>query len=800
MVVPCRRATRTLFALVAAVAVLCGGGALGPLAAPVRAADPPADPLAGPFVDVAPVASPNIDGSLDSPPLLLAVRAPNPETPESIQLEMLGKDTAGWRVLATRTVATGLVAPGPGELIQLDGRLALITSDEAAGRTFIGLIEPDPTTIRQVQARIEGVGRAAIGAVDVDGDGSEELILAGAAAPNGTGGCLGSSLVVLSGETLARRLVAQIPAIGLDGGAIGRFEATGGDDLVAYSHDACEPGVPATPSGAEFVDLATGRHQPLYGPGEIRFGSAGGPLLPLLADLDGDGVDEPILRSGGAVIVLDPAQAWKAETIATDAIPLAVVDPTDRPRLAIEEPAAGEAPPRIALLALGRVGHGGEVIERGLTGVSRQAGDSGGLPIPGIALASDPAAPAPAWAGDLPGTGCLVLLVPTATFRRCPADPTAWSARPGPAWLQTVPLAAFGAGTERRLLIAAGVGWSTSRAALAVPAPAATHDSQVSRWRAGPSAPFALAVVDPVALADAGSFPAPAISVDPSATDPTQPRMFVHGQPGNRIFATIGPTIGLEHAPSEPLPSGRLEPIALEPGQFLMAGSTDGHESVALVPIPGQSVVGTGPGLVSFRMVAIGQPTPGPFPAPAWTVSVLGLSAYGDASPVLSGQVVLDVTGPSLVADPPFVSLPWPFRVPLRGRAEPGARIGIAGGTFVDTAPDGSFALDVQLAPWPQDLTIEAVDSAGNWSTEKVSLVGGLDYRQLPWQAIVIVAVLLGAGITSFGVPSIRRRSGRVGRGQVGGQPIRSAVPGSPQAGRDDEPEIEDLPAGRPSG
>jgi hypothetical protein len=184
-------------------------------------------------------------------------------------------------------------------------------------------------------------------------------------------------------------------------------------------------------------------------------------------------------------------------------------------------------------------------------------------------------------------------------------------------------------------------------------------------------------------------------------------------------------------------------------------------------------------------------------PPTSWTVSVLGLNAFGDASPLLTGRVELDLIGPSVVVETPLVSVPWPLSASIRGTAEPGARVRLAGRPFVDAARDGSFELQAELAPWPQDLTIDAVDGHGNQTTRTVSLVGGFDYRQLPWQALVIIAVLVGAGITSLGVPSLRRRSTRlapVAPGPIEAQSVPSALGQGLPGAIDGEGEIEDLP------
>jgi hypothetical protein len=159
-----------------------------------------------------------------------------------------------------------------------------------------------------------------------------------------------------------------------------------------------------------------------------------------------------------------------------------------------------------------------------------------------------------------------------------------------------------------------------------------------------------------------------------------------------------------------------------------------------------------------------------------------------------------------VVVDQPFGSLPWPLHGSIRGTAEPGATVALGDGQLVEAADDGTFVLDAVLVPWPQDVVIRAVDSHGNASTTTVSLVGGIDYRQLPWQPLVIGVVLVAALLTTLGVPSlVRRRRAVPAQPSAGG--IRSAddplvvtaVSRNRPVGFPDElAEIEDLPRSRP--
>lgn len=817
MVVPRRWAARSLAALLGMLAALslAAGGAAG--------ATTTDDPLAGTFADVALVTSP--DGVSGAPPLrLVAARAPDPSDPGTIVVDLLQADGDGWTREDRLALETGLDEPGPAMLIPLDGRFALLATD-LGGKTYVGLIVASPTGLRQTAASIEVLGRISAGAADTDGDGSDELVLVGDAVPSDAGGCLWSQLVVTSGTTLHRVLSSRIDGTGVDGGAIGQFGIAPGEDLLAYTHNGCTPEQRSAPNSVALIDLAAGGQDPSLGSHGVRtpaegsyFGPApigveirpepddrppgvGGPLVPLVADLDGDGIDEAILRSGPAVVVVDPAQGWRAEVIDANATPLAVVDPADHPRLVVAKPAAGGESGGVRLLALGRVGgHGGDLIERGLAAIPPRPSDrSAGSP-PGVGLATDPAAPPPAWVGALGPAGCRAVLVPSATFQGCPLQPTAWSVRLGPAWLQTVPLAAFDANGVDRLLVATGVEWSTSQRGLAVPAPAATYTARNGRWRVGPSSLFSLGVVDPEPVVGPASLAEPAVTIDPDVGDASAPRLLVQARAGDRVLVRIGPATGVEPAPPGPVlvPS---DDVTRSLADFLIESRGDGHRAIQVAPIVASGSVGPAREAVAFALPPLAES-----PTTAWSVTVLSLDALGQPSAFLAGRVELDLVGPALTVDRPFGSAPWPLHASIRGTAEPGARVGLADGQPVPAADDGTFALDAVLAPWPQDVVIRASDAHGNVTTARVSLVGGIDYRQLPWQPLVIGGVLVAALVTTLGGPSVlSRRRTAIASPSPGG--IRSAddpvvVPTAgrrwPGAVPDESAEIEDLPRSEP--
>ena len=210
--------------------------------------------------------------------------------------------------------------------------------------------------------------------------------------------------------------------------------------------------------------------------------------------------------------------------------------------------------------------------------------------------------------------------------------------------------------------------------------------------------------------------------------------------------------------------------------EFLLSAAEPG--GLEAVPVAAGSA---GAGQVSTAVPL----TPG---AVAWVVDAMSLDALGRPSAVSHARVELDTTGPSLSVAAPFLTAPWPLPARIAGTAEPGARVRLGSGPFVGVAADGSFAVDPQLAPWPQDLEFEAVDRAGNPSWLTVSVVGGIDYRQLPFQQLVVALVLIAAAATTWTGPMIRRR-----RGPAGGD--RSLDPADQGLRRSREP----VAAGRPT-
>ncbi len=786
----------------ASIAALVLAGGPGPHAA---AAIPP-DALQDPYVDVAEVApAPSTAGD---PPRLLAVRPPDASDPGTIHVALLVADGPRWTIHGGADIATGLSAAGTGRLVPLGSTFALVASDPTEGRTFVGLLGVDGSALVKTGTAIVAAAQVGTGAVDVDGDRTPELVLIGRASLAETD-CTGRTLVVLDGRTLSARLTANLGPVAIDGAAFGHFGPGRGDDLVAYVHRSCAFGTVPSPDGLLAIDLATGRTRQVldWGGGEA---TPLGPLIPIVADLDRDGIDDPIVRRGNDPIVLDPAHDWSVGDLTQGGMPFAVVDPRGPAWLAIDVPDAGGAQSWLGLISVARPRGGGDPTAGDLVRLDpRPRPQSTRVSIPGLEQATDPTAPPPVWGGDLAGDGCTELVVPDAIFRRCPADPSGWQAKDGPAWLQALPLLAYGEVGSRRLLVAAGVGWSTDGFGLAVPAPAIDDDrvrGGPGRWRSGPSSPFVLELLDATDVGYFEVYPAPAVDIDPNLTGDTPPQMILGGGGGDRVFVRLSATGPVD--PAAPATTGGLPATPPDPGDYLISQPAPGSGRVALMPVPDASTAGANPGAAFVPIpdgAASGASGRTADTTAAWAVQALSLNAYGEPSTVAVGVVTVDRTGPNVVVDPPFLSAPWPFSAPIRGVAEPGARVRLGDGPYVDAARNGTFELRAQLAPWPQDLLIQAVDQRGNRTTQTLSVVGGLDYRRLPWQAVLISAVLLGAAITTWGGPSFLGRrvaaTGPAGPRRIGATRSLDGPPGRPaqrrswpDLGPEATAEIEDLP------
>jgi hypothetical protein len=729
------------------------------------------DPVLGPWVDalaVGPAGEPSGATTADTGPRLLVVAPPDPHEPGTIHLVLLDRGPDTWSVAARLDVETGLAVAGPGELAALDDAVALVSRDDQARRTSVSRVLVGPTGIRTTAQVLLDVGAGGVGAADIDGDGVRELALTGAAARGDRGdGCRRTVLEVLDGRTLEPRSGPTPLGVSLSSAAIGRFGGRG-ESLVAVGTPGCDADTVPWVTGIISVDLATARTRLVRDLSAARPEASGvGPVQPLPVDLGGDGGDDVVVRVADGSAILEPDRDWRATTLDDGAIPLAVAAASTGPPVLVLYRAGvasdGRSAPTVELRVVRR---DGPAIALGVRAVAVAVGrgPDGQAPPAAITRATDPAAPPPVWSGDLAGIGCAAIVVPAVTFQGC-GRASAWTARTGPAWISTVPLASYGPPRARRLLVAAGLGWGTATGALASPSPAASSLARATGWRSAPSSPFALEELDAGDVAYFTSFPAAAIDVDPNGGGRDTPQLVLGGTAGDRVFARLTPAIPSAADWSAPRPQYVDDPTGLATAGFLGATPRAGASRTGVIPIPPASTAGANPGSIVLPLplaaaagTAPGDPGGAVAPlAAAWQVSALGLNAYGMPSPIVSALVAVDTTGPNLTLDPPFVSLPWPLGAALRGVAEPGSRVGLDGGPLAEAAMNGAFEIRAQLAPWPQALTIRAVDEHGNVTIRTLDVVGGLDYRRLPWQSILVAATLLGAAVSTWRGPAALR-------------------------------------------
>ncbi len=737
------------------------------------------DPVLGPWVDVLVVAQPAGSAAPapgDDRPRLLAVAPPDPHEPGTIHLVLLARGADTWSVAARLDVPTGLAAAGAGEVVPVEDAVALVSTDAEARRTSVTRIVVGAGGLSAGIQTVLELGAGAVGSIDVDGDGVRELALTGDAPRPFVplADCRRTLLEVLDARTLRTRTGPR--AIGATpwSAVIGRFDGVG-ESIVALA----VPGCDTDPAGSWTfglvrIDPATGGTRLVrdlsqtprdVGPDPVP-SRAVGPNRPLSIDLDGNGRDEIIIRTGHGTSILEPDRGWRATTLDDGAIPLAVAAAASGPPvLALYRAGpegAGATAPTLELRVVRRDAHGIALGVRAVT-VAVGGGPDGLAPPPAISLATDPAAPPPIWSGDLAGTGCTALIVPAATFQGC-GQPSAWTERSGPAWLSTLPLATYGPPRARRLLVAAGVGWGTPGGALASPSPAASALVRASGWRTAASSPFALEELDASDVAYFTSFPAAAVDVDPNGGGRETPQLVLGGTAGDRVFARLTPAAPTPADQPALGPRYLDDPDGSVASGFLAATPDAAGSRVGVIPVPPASTAGANPGSVALPLPLGVTPDVGSgvSPAPlaaAWQVSALGLNAYGMPSPIVSTLVAVDTTGPNVAIDPPFASVPWPLTATLRGTAEPGSRVGLDDGPLVEAAMNGAFEIRTQLAPWPQELAIRAVDEHGNTTTRTLDVVGGVDYRRLPWQTILVAAVLLGAAMSTWRGPAALRRT-----------------------------------------
>jgi len=319
------------------------------------------------------------------------------------------------------------------------------------------------------------------------------------------------------------------------------------------------------------------------------------------------------------------------------------------------------------------------------------------------------------------------------------------------------------------VLVASGLAWPNTSEPPVAPDPWA--DGSGGRWRSLTSYPFAIADVPASSLFD-GARPA-SIATTPLAA--RGPATIIRTDPGVRLAVVV-----------EPLDPGPIRPATAVGPDTIFEPTGDGSVRTFLRRAPTAASDGTSFGDLPGVEIPLGGRvgSGGPGIAGRWSVTVATIDDVGDIADGRRFDVRRDTEPPAITLDAPVLSLPWPFTASLDGRTDPGATVRVDGGGTAVADVTGAFTLERSLWPWPQTLTISAEDPAGNVATLAPTVVGGIDYRVLPWPAILagcLVAVALLSGL---------RGSRRRGRSVVSLATVRPVVD-------DDGPEMEELPPTR---
>jgi len=98
------------------------------------------------------------------------------------------------------------------------------------------------------------------------------------------------------------------------------------------------------------------------------------------------------------------------------------------------------------------------------------------------------------------------------------------------------------------------------------------------------------------------------------------------------------------------------------------------------------------------------------------------------------------------------------LRATVSGRAGPYSRV-TANGVDLDADSEGRFAASIDAPIWPSQVVVTARDPLGNETTQLIEVVGVVDYRGLPWAAILIAATLVAGGVLYVRTPKRRARA-----------------------------------------
>lgn len=749
-------------ALVTAGAIaLLGGGPAGP-GGPAPAAGPTSPTGAGAMADAG---VPDlldrrlVDVALLRPaapggdPRLLTV-ARETISGDRIRLTVLERGLDRW--LARTEIDQPVPLPGETDtpwLVALDDRrFVQIAVVPRLAETWLRTVAWSGEELRlgepvRVRRSIDDAGTA-----DVDGDGTDELVLVEAATSRRGSACQGSTLLIADPVTLGVQRELRVPNLRLGPGVVGQLDDVPGDDLASIAQRTC----PAGPSSAHRMALVAVR---LADGGVLRDWQlhAADPVTawagrPSVVDIQRDGRAELLVGSPDGLLVVSPQRDWEVrELVSLPGVLLGVRATAER------EP---QRPPGASVAVVTMDDHAVRAGEIRRTREGWAVVATGRLTAADVGQASWAAAEldrrnaslrlrgGTAWlTGD---DRCPTLVVPLAVVPCAPDDEPA-GVQVGTPWLGTRPVAEVAGGS--RLLVARSDVWPGGATRLVGPAPLAVAPAGHS-WRHGPSSSFVLAEADPARLTDPAVEP-PLLG---AAAEGDPPHLPMQATDGSRLVVAVAPE-------PERLRYGRVSLISL------LARAARGDPEVRF-----ELAEGPEGGRAEIGLELPRQPELAPSDR-VWAVAAAAIGPLGEVSPLAWTIVGLDSAPPLVAVEAPFLSAPWPLTARLAGITEPGAVVE-AGGREQVAGRDGRFRIDAQLPPWPQRVEVRARDRAGNESVVRVDVVGGIDYRRLPWIPILLVG-LLGAAVLGTRRP-VREAPAPTPAGDEGARPVLEELTAGP--------------------
>ncbi len=213
-----------------------------------------------------------------------------------------------------------------------------------------------------------------------------------------------------------------------------------------------------------------------------------------------------------------------------------------------------------------------------------------------------------------------------------------------------------------------------------------------------------------------------------------------------------------------------IEKAIRDPQRLRDTALVSGEQRIeALVVGPPDSVVALAVGIGLRFDAAVLRPMPAPgrltldIEPPSDGTRAFG-AALGVVTPDGHGYAThLDVRlllGPPTLAARSATPI-FSLQVPLSGMTDPGTSVSVDG-RAVAVRSDGSFSATADGSLLPHDVRIEAVDVVGNRATAVLSVVGFLDYRQLPWVPLAVVLTVIAGALLFVRVPRLRSKAVRL--------------------------------------